>query len=71
MQCNIFVYTEIEQKKTAVRFIYILVQILVHSHFELISSILDLDATEPVSQPVSQTAVEMISIHLISVQQKR
>ena len=47
------------------------VQILVDSHFELVSSLLALDATEPVSQPVTQLAVEMINIHLISVQQKR
>ena len=41
------------------------------SHFELVSSLLVLDATELVSQPVTQMAVEMINIHLISVQQKR
>ena len=43
------------------------VQILVHSHFELVA----LDATKPVSQPVIQMAVELINIHLISVKQKR
>ena len=47
------------------------VQILVHSHFEQVSSLLDLDATEPVFQPVTQMAVDLINIHLISVQQKR
>ena len=39
------------------------VQILVHSHFELVSSLLALDATEPVSEPVTQMAVELINIH--------
>ena len=45
-------------------FIYILVQ----SHFELLSSVLALEATEPVPEPVSQVAVELINNHLISVQ---
>ena len=48
-----------------------IVQIIVHSHFELVSSLLALDATEPVSQPVTQMAVELINNHLISAQQKR
>ena len=54
-------------------FIYILdtVQILVHSHFDLVSWLLALEATEPVSEQVTQMAVELINIHLISVQQKR
>ena len=47
-----------------VGFIYILVQ----SHFELVSSLQALEATEPVSQPVTQMAVDLINIHLISVQ---
>ena len=47
----------------------VLVQILVHSHFELVSSLLALDANELVSQPVTQMAIEMINIHLISVWQ--
>ena len=44
-----------------------------HSHFEPVSSLLALDATESVSQPqlVTQMAVELININLISVQQKR
>ena len=46
-------------------------QILVQSHFELVSSVLALEATEPVSEPVTQMAGELINIHLISVQQKR
>ena len=58
-----------------VRFIYILdsylAQILIHSYFELVSSLLALDATQSVSELVTQMAVEMINIHLISVQQKR
>ena len=40
-------------------------------HCELVSSLLALDATELVSQPLTQTVVEMINIHVISVQQKR
>ena len=45
-------------------------QILVQSHFELVSSVLALEATEPVSEPVTQMAVELINNHLISVQEK-
>ena len=52
-------------------FIYILVQ----SHFELLSSVLALEATEPlavpVAEPVAERAVELINNHLISVHQKR
>ena len=48
-----------------------IVQILVHSHFDLVSSVLALEATEPVSEPVTQMAVELINNHLMSVQQKR
>jgi hypothetical protein len=33
--------------------------------------VLALEATEPVSEPVTQMAVELINNHLISVQQKR
>ena len=40
-------------------------------HCELVSSLLALDATELVPQPLTQTVVEMINIHVISVQQKR
>ena len=43
---------------------YTVVQILVHSQFELFSSLLALDATEPVSQPETQMTVEMANIHL-------
>ena len=49
----------------------VLVQNLVQSHFEQISSVLGLEATEPVSEQVTQMAVELINIHFISVQQKR
>ena len=48
-----------------------MIQILVHSHFEIVSSILALDATEPVSEPVTQMALELINNHLISVQPMR
>ena len=53
-------------------FIYILdsSDSLVHAHFGLVSSFLALDATEPLSQPVTQMAVEVINNNLISVQQK-
>ena len=40
-------------------------------HCKLVSSLLALDATELVSQPLTQMVVEMINIHVISVQQKR
>ena len=39
-------------------------------HCELVSSLLALDASELVSQPLIQMVVEMINIHVISVQQK-
>ena len=51
-------------------FIYI-AQILVQSHFEQVSSVLALEATEPVPEPVTQIAIELINNHLISVQQNR
>ena len=44
---------------------------VVHSHFDLVSSFLALEATEPVSELVSQMALEQINNHLISVKQKR
>ena len=49
------------------------VQIIVHSDFDLVGSLLALEATEPVSEPLTQgiIAFELINIHLISVQQKR
>ena len=40
-----------------------IVQILVQSHFELVSLLLALEATEPVSEPVTQMAVELINNH--------
>ena len=40
-------------------------------HCKLVSSLLALDATELVPQPLTQTVVEMINIHVILVQQKR
>ena len=47
----------------------------VQSHFELISSVLALEGTEPlaepVAEPVAELAVELINNHLISVHQKR
>ena len=47
------------------------VHILVHSNFDLGSWLLALDVTEPVSELITEMAVEVINIHLISVQQKR
>ena len=43
----------------------------VQSHFELVSLVLALEATEPVPELVTQMAVEMINNHLISVKLKR
>ena len=40
-------------------------------HCELVSSLLALDATELVSQQVTQMVVELINIDVISVKQKR
>ena len=54
-----------------VSFTFQIAQILVQSHFELVSLVLALEATEPVSEPVTQMAVELINNHLILVQQKR
>ena len=42
---------------------------LVHKKFDLVSSILALEATELVSELVIQMAVELINIYLISVHQ--
>ena len=39
--------------------------------FTLVTLVLALEATEPVSELVTQMAVELINNHLISVQQKR
>ena len=44
---------------------------IVYLHFDLVSWLLALEITEPVSKPVTQMAAERIKIHLISVQQKR
>ena len=45
--------------------------ILVQSRFELVSSVPALETTEPVSEPVTQMAVELMNNRLISLQQKR
>ena len=47
------------------------IYILVHSHFDLVSWLLALETTELVSEPITQVAVKLINIHLISVQQNR
>ena len=41
-----------------------IVQILVQTHFDLVSLVLALEATEPVSEPVTQMAVELINNQL-------
>ena len=38
------------------------VQILVHSHFDLVSWLLAVEATKLVSEPLTQMAVELINI---------
>ena len=43
-------------------------QIIVQSHFELVSSVLAQGATEPKSELVIQMAIELINNHLNSVQ---
>ena len=48
-----------------------MVQIIVNSHFDLERLPLDLDATETVSQTGIEMTLELINIHVISVQQKR
>ena len=48
-----------------------LVQILVQSHLELVSSVLALEATEPVSELVTQMAVELINTLCGTGYQKR
>ena len=58
--------------ETKGRFItFQIVQILVQSHFELVSLVLALEATELVSEPVTQMAAELINNHLNLEQQKR
>ena len=47
-----------------------IVHIVVHSHFDLVNWLQAQEASEPVSGPKTQMAVELIKNHLISVQQK-
>ena len=73
---NIFLLEpDYKTKHGWVSYTFQIAQILAQSHFELVSSVLALEATEPlpepVSEPVTQMAVELINNHLISVQQKR
>ena len=50
-------------------FVYILdnylVQISFHSHFNLVSLLLVLEATESVSEPITQVRVELINNHVV------
>ena len=50
---------------------FYVVQILVDSNFDLAIWLLALEATESVSGPITEMAVELVNIHLISVLQKR
>ena len=52
-------------------FIYIQDSSNSSSFTNLVSWLLPLEATEPVSEPLLEMAVELINIHLISVQWKR
>jgi hypothetical protein len=64
----------VSQTSSRLRFVsstFLIFQILVHSHFALVNSLLALDAPEPVSQPVIQMAINMITIHLVWVSQKQ
>ena len=45
-----------------------IVQILVHPEFDLVSLLEALEATEPVSEPVPQMALELINMTIISFQ---
>ena len=51
-----------------VSFTFQIVQILVQSHFELVSLVLALEASELVSEPVTQMAFELINNHPISAE---
>jgi hypothetical protein len=46
-------------------------QIQVHVHFDLVSWLLALEATELASDVVTKMAVELTNMNLISIQQKR
>ena len=50
---------------------FLIVQILVHSLFDLVCLLVAIEATALISEPVTQMAFELIKHHLISVQQKR
>ena len=74
-QCNErFLRMLVSQTSSRLRFVsstFLIFQILVHSHFALVNSLLALDAPEPVSQPVIQMAINMITILLVWVRQKQ
>ena len=53
-----------------VSFTFSIDQILVHSHFDLVSWLLALEATAPISELVTQMAIELINVQLSSVQRK-
>ena len=46
-----------------------MVQILVQSNYELVSSVLALEATEPVPELTTQMAVELINNHFSTIQE--
>ena len=49
---------------------FLIVQILVHWHFDLVSSLLALEATKTVTEPVTEMALELIYNHIISVRKR-
>ena len=55
---NIDSHKESQTLQRVVSLTFWIVQILVHLHFDLVSWLLALEATEPVSQPVTQMAVK-------------
>ena len=48
-----------------------IVEILVHSHFDLVSCLLAIEATEPVSEPVTQMALIKQSSHFSTAKEIR
>ena len=66
-----FGHSSVQKENRVVSSTLWIVQILVHLNFDMISWLLALEATELISEPVTQMAPELINNHLISVQQKR
>ena len=66
-----FGHSSVQKENRVVSSTFEIVQILVHLHFEIISWLLALEATELISEPVTQMLLELINNHSVSVQQKR